>query len=102
MADTTLSEQPALPVLRLIDLLDQFDAQGLLTQLYQVGALNLAAIELGQQYQHYQTLRLKPYYQEHDQRTRAIQATAKRYRMTSATVYRALWLMQQQGSPTGN
>jgi Fe2+ or Zn2+ uptake regulation protein len=95
MADTTTSEQPTRPVLRLIDLLDQLEAQGLLTRLYQAGALNLAAIEHRQQYQYYQALRLTPHYQEHDQRTRAIEATAKRYRVTSATVYRALRLMQQ-------
>jgi len=62
MADTTPSEQPTRPVLRLIDLLDQLDAQGLLTRLYQAGALNLAAIEHRQQYQHYQALRLTHHY----------------------------------------
>lgn len=40
MADTTTSEQPTRSVLRLIDLLDQLEVQGLLTRLYQAGALN--------------------------------------------------------------
>ena len=93
MTNTTPSEQPTCPVLRLIDLLDQLKAQGLLTRLYQAGALNLAAIERRQQYQHYQALRLMPHYQNHDQRTRAIKATAKRYRVTSTSVYRALRIM---------
>jgi hypothetical protein len=39
---------------------------------------------------------LTPHYQEYDQRTRAVEATAKRYRVTLATVYRGLRLMQQR------
>jgi len=50
MADTTPSEQLTPSALRFIDLLDQLNAQGLPTRLYQAGALNLAAIEHGQQY----------------------------------------------------
>jgi hypothetical protein len=62
----------------------------------------LAAIEHCHQYQQYQALRLTPHYQEHDQRTRAVEATSKHYRVTLATVYRALRLMQQLVSPIGN
>jgi hypothetical protein len=100
MADITPNEQPTRPVLRLIDLLDQLDVQGLLTRLYQAGALNLATIEHRQQFQYYQALQLTPHYQDHDQRARAIEATARRYRVTQTTVYRALRLMQQPVSPT--
>jgi hypothetical protein len=52
MANTTQSEQSTLPVVRFIDLLDQLEAQGLLTRLYQAGALNLATIERRQQFQY--------------------------------------------------
>jgi Fe2+ or Zn2+ uptake regulation protein len=71
------------------------DAQDLLTRLYKNGVLTLAAIKHRQQYQRYQALRLMPHYQDHNQLTRAIEATAKRYRVTSATVYRALRIMEQ-------
>lgn len=47
MANTTPSEQPTRPVIRLIDLFDQLEAQGLLTRLYQASAPPAVPVLLG-------------------------------------------------------
>jgi Fe2+ or Zn2+ uptake regulation protein len=97
MVNTTSSEQSTLPVVRLIDLLDQLEAQGLLSRLYQAGALTLATLNHREAYLHYCALLASPHYL--DQPTRAVEATAAAFRMGKRTVYRALDSMQQAVRP---
>jgi len=78
---------------KLIDLLNQLEAQGLLSPLYQAGALTLATLNHREAYLHYYTLLASPRYQ--DRPTRAVEATAAAFRTGTATVYRALRSMQQ-------
>lgn len=79
--------------MQLINLLDQLEQQGQLGQLYQAGALNLATLNHREAYHYYQALLATPRY--HDQRTRAVEATAEYCRMQCSTVYRAIRSMQQ-------
>ena len=79
--------------MKLIDLLNQLEAQGLLSPLYQAGALTLATLNHREAYLHYHTLLASPRYQ--DRPTRAVEATAAALRTGTATVYRALRSMQR-------
>jgi Fe2+ or Zn2+ uptake regulation protein len=82
--------------MRLVDLLNQLEAQGLLSRLYQAGALTLATLNHREVYLHYCTLLASPRYL--DKPTRAVEATAMAFRMGKCTVYRALRNMQRQVS----
>lgn len=79
--------------MKLIDLLNQLEAQGLLSPLYQAGALTLATLNHREAYLHYCALLASPRYQ--DRPTRAVEATAAVFRMEKCTVYRALRSMQR-------
>jgi Fe2+ or Zn2+ uptake regulation protein len=79
--------------MRLVDLLNQLEEQGLLTPLYQAGALTLATLNHREAYLHYCALLACPRY--HDQPTRAVEATAAAVRMEKRTVYRVLRNMQR-------
>jgi len=79
--------------MRLVDLLNQLEQQGLLSPLYQAGALTLATLNHREAYLHYSALLASPRYR--DQPTRAVEDTAAALRMGTATVYRALRSMQR-------
>jgi hypothetical protein len=92
MADTTPSEQSTRPVVRLINLLDQLEAQGLLTRLYQAGVVGLAVYTQREIYNYYHALLSSPSYT--DRPHKAALATAEG--CTRVSVYQALRIMEQQ------
>jgi hypothetical protein len=83
--------------MKLIDALNELEAQGLLSPLYQAGALTLAVLNHREAYLYYCGLLASPRYL--DQPTRAVEATAAALRMGKRTVYRALDSMQQPVRP---
>lgn len=82
--------------MRLVDLLNQLEAQGILGQLYQAGAVTLAVYSQREIYNVYHALLSTPRY--FDQPTRAVHATATSCRVCRSSVYRALRCMEQQVS----
>ncbi|MDJ0367386.1 hypothetical protein QMK33_19735 [Hymenobacter sp. H14-R3] len=79
--------------MQLIDLLNQLDQQGRLSQLYQAGALNIKCFNYKELVLHYRALLASPTYAE--QPSRAAQATAAQCGVAKSTVYLAIREMEQ-------
>ena len=79
--------------MQLIDLLNQLEQKGLLSKLYQAGALNIKCFNYKEIVLHYRALLATPTYAE--QPSQAAQATAQGLSVALRTVYRAIGEMER-------
>lgn len=84
--------------MRLIDLLNKLEQDGMLTQLYQAGAVTLAVYAQREVYNTYHALLATPQYA--DQPSKAAYATALECRVARSTVYNALRCLRQEVDAT--